>query len=171
MLEEGTFRKDLYFRLMVFPILIPPLRKRRADIPALVQYFMMQKAREMGLVEIPTLAPGSIERLMNYEWPGNVRELQNAVERALILGRKRPLVFDNLGEVALHSTAIVPVIGGEKDFSLEQVTSEAIKRVMEMTGGRVGGEKGAANLLKMNPSTLRSKMRKMGIPFGRKGSS
>jgi transcriptional regulator with GAF, ATPase, and Fis domain len=171
MLEEGTFRKDLYFRLMVFPILIPPLRKRRADIPALVQYFMMKKAREMGLVEIPILAPGSIERLMNYEWPGNVRELQNAVERALILCRKRPLVFDDLGEVALHSTAIVPVIGGEKDFSLEQVTSEAIKRVMEMTGGRVGGEKGAANLLKMNPSTLRSKMRKMGIPFGRKGSS
>jgi len=168
MLAEGTFREDLYFRLRVFPIVIPPLRNRRADIPALVQHFMTRKAREMGLVESPVLAPGSIDRLMHYHWPGNVRELQNAVERALILNRGNPLTFDDLGETAKNPAPDAPLPGGRGGDSLDQAVSRYIRQALETTGGRVGGEKGAANLLKMNPSTLRTKMRKLGIPFGRK---
>ncbi|MBU4009903.1 MAG: sigma 54-interacting transcriptional regulator [Proteobacteria bacterium] len=168
MMAEGKFREDLYFRLRVFPIVIPPLRDRRADIPALVQYFMMKKAREMGFVEIPTLAPGSLEKLMHYNWPGNVRELQNAIERALILSREQPLVFNDLVDIVPNTAAMIPVTDGAKTLSLEQMTSQTIANALKMTGGRVGGEKGAAKLLKINPSTLRTKMRKLGIPFGRK---
>ena len=74
MMREGRFREDLYFRLRVFPVTIPPLRERLGDIPGFVQYFITKRAREMGLVDIPTLAPGAIDRLMSYSWPGNVRE-------------------------------------------------------------------------------------------------
>ncbi|MBU1056593.1 MAG: sigma 54-interacting transcriptional regulator [Proteobacteria bacterium] len=170
MLAEGKFREDLYFRLRVFPIVIPPLRDRRADIPALVQYFMMKKTREMGFVNIPSLAPGAIEKLMNYNWPGNVRELQNAVEHALILGREQPLAFDNLGDIIPRAKTIIPDSEMENPLNLEQATTQAIVKAMNKAGGRVGGEKGAAKLLNINPSTLRTKMRKLGIPFGRKNN-
>ncbi|MFH2045778.1 MAG: sigma 54-interacting transcriptional regulator [Pseudomonadota bacterium] len=169
MLADGKFREDLYFRLRVFPIVIPPLRDRRADISALVQYFMTKKAREMGFMKVPTLAPGAIDKLIHYDWPGNVRELQNAVERALILSRERPLDFDNLGHTIPHTNIVIPTTGVGSTLSLEEITSQAIVRAMKITGGRVGGERGAAKLLKINPSTLRMKMRKLGIPFGRKG--
>ncbi len=168
MLTEGTFREDLYFRLHVFPIVIPPLRARRADIPALIQHFMTRKAREIGLVESPTLAPDSIERLLQYRWPGNVRELQNAVERALILHRGNPLTFDDLGKRAADRLPGTPLPVGGGGYSLDQAVSRHIRQALETAGGRVGGEKGAAKLLNMNPSTLRTKMRKLGIPFGRK---
>ncbi|MEE9911436.1 MAG: sigma 54-interacting transcriptional regulator [Deltaproteobacteria bacterium] len=167
MLACGKFREDLYFRLKVFPILIPPLRERRADIPALVQHFMMKKAREMGLIDVSSLAAGAIEKLMNYSWPGNVRELQNAVERALILSQGKPLSFDDIGEPAgkMIST-MLPINNGDTN-GLDQAISQHIIRALEVAGGRVGGEKGAAKFLQMNPSTLRTKMRKLGIPFGR----
>jgi len=169
MLVEGRFREDLYFRLRVFPIVIPPLRDRCADIPALVQHFMMVKSREMGLVDVPTLAPGAIDQLMHYSWPGNVRELQNAVERALILNRGNPLTFDDLGETTKNMSPVTPLLDGGGGDSLDQAVSRCIRRALETTGDRIGGEKGAAKLLNMNPSTLRAKMRKLGIPFGRKG--
>jgi transcriptional regulator with GAF, ATPase, and Fis domain len=169
MLTEGKFREDLYFRLWVFPIVIPPLRDRCADIPALVQHFMMMKSREMGLVEVPTLAPGSIDKLMHYHWPGNVRELQNATERALILSKGNPLTFDDLGETAKNVLPGTPLPRDGSGDSLDQAVSRHIRQALETTGGRVGGEKGAAKLLKMNPSTLRTRMRKLGISFGRKG--
>jgi transcriptional regulator with GAF, ATPase, and Fis domain len=167
MLTDGKFREDLYFRLKVFPILILPLRERRADIPALVQHFMMKKAREMGLVEIPTLAPGALDKLMNYSWPGNVRELQNAVERALILNQGRPLNFDDIGESSKKIVTPVLSISNGEENGLDRAISQHIMQALETTGGRVGGERGAAKLLKMNPSTLRTKMRKLEIPFGR----
>lgn len=167
MLTEGKFREDLYFRLKVFPILIPPLRERCADIPALVQHFIMKKTREMGLVEIPILASVAISRLMQYGWPGNVRELQNAVERAIILGQGRPLIFEDIGESAKKIVSLtLPITIGEAG-GLDQTIAQHIMRALEMTDGRVGGEKGAAKLLKINPSTLRTKMRKLNIPFGR----
>ena len=84
LVAEGTFRDDLYYRLRVYPIRIPPLRERRADIPALVEYFVERKARELGFHSIPALAAGSVDRLVKYKWPGNVREVANVVERALI---------------------------------------------------------------------------------------
>jgi len=171
MLADGKFREDLYFRLKVFPVVIPPLRERRADVPALIQHFMMKKAREMGLVEIPTLTPGVLDKLMNYAWPGNVRELQNAVERALILSQGKPLSFDDIGEPAKKIAPTMIVMNNEHAGSLGQAISQHILRALETTGGRVGGVKGAAKLLQMNPSTLRTKMRKLGIPFGRKSSA
>jgi transcriptional regulator with GAF, ATPase, and Fis domain len=171
MLAEGKFREDLYFRLNVFPITIPPLRERRADIPMLVQHFMMKKSREMGLAKIPSVTPGSIDVLLNYHWPGNVRELQNVVERALILNKNKPLVFENLSDVSRSSMpSIQPVIIGEDSYAIDQCISRHIRQVLEITGGQVEGERGAAKLLMMNPSTLRTKMKKMGIPFGRKSS-
>ena len=94
MVAEGVFRADLYYRLGVFPIRIPPLRERRADIPALVSHFMEKKVHEMGLRITPTLAPGAIDRLLRYDWPGNVREVANVVERALIQSNGKPLTFD-----------------------------------------------------------------------------
>ncbi len=167
MLAEGTFREDLYFRLKVFPIVIPPLRDRLADIPILVQHFMQRKAREMGLKQIPTLAPHAIDRLMNYRWPGNVRELQNAVERALILSGGKPLDFGNFGEISQKRNPGMD-IPDDGSLALDDVISRHIMRVLEMTGGQVGGRNGAAQLLRLNPSTFRQKMRRLHIPFGKK---
>jgi len=130
---------------------------------------MIKKAREMGLVEIPTLAAGAMDKLINYSWPGNVRELQNAVERALILSKKNPLIFDELVESARN--VVVPSMlqtNGKKMEPFDQAISRHIMQALEATGGRVGGEKGTAKLLNMNASTLRTKMRKLGIPFGEK---
>ena len=166
MLTEGKFREDLYFRLKVFPIVIPPLRERRADIPALVSYFITKKSREMGLVDIPVLTQGAIDRLMQYDWPGNVRELQNAVERAIILSQGKPLTFDEIGAV-VSKPSVVFHQAEVSSFGFEEAMVNHIRRALEATGGRVGGEKGAARLLDMNPSTLRTKMRKLKIPFGR----
>jgi hydrogenase-4 transcriptional activator len=91
MIQENRFREDLFFRLHVFPILIPPLRQRKADIPALVQHFLIKKTRELGFSKIPGLKPGALEHLGEYHWPGNGRELENMVERALILNRRGPI--------------------------------------------------------------------------------
>ena len=167
MLADGKFREDLYFRLRVFPIMIPPLRERRADIPALVKYFIKKKSREMGMESIPNIQPEYIEKLINYRWPGNVRELQNVIERALIINRMGPLVFEDITEVGSHPKLIQPTFGDEDAVTLDQCITRHIMLALEKTGGRVEGDKGAARTLKINPSTLRVKMRKLGIPFGR----
>jgi transcriptional regulator with GAF, ATPase, and Fis domain len=172
MIAEGKFRDDLYFRLNVFPIVIPALRERRGDIPSLVHYFIQKKSRDIGMREMPSLAQGALERLMAYPWPGNVRELENAVERALILSRGEPIAFGGLqasmtGRAAMEPTG-APPLEGEDTPELDEVLSRHIRKVLAMTEGRIGGEKGAARLLKINPSTLRKRMRKLGIPFGRK---
>ena len=96
MVKNHLFREDLWFRVNVFPIVIPPLRERKADIPALMQHFINSKSKELKLPAIPTLSPGTIDPLMDYHWPGNVRELENVIERALILNPSGPLTFDHL---------------------------------------------------------------------------
>ena len=108
MLAEGRFREDIYFRLRVFPIAIPPLRLRPEDIPVLVQHFIQKKCREMKTVKIPSLAPGALDRLMLYNWPGNVRELENAVERELIVNKGSLLSFDDLDAKLQTTVAIKP---------------------------------------------------------------
>jgi len=176
MVQSQQFREDLYFRLEVFPITLPPLRDRKSDIPSLVHYFMQKKSREIGLRSIPSLAPGALERLMAYSWPGNVRELENAVERALIISRGEHLTFNYLEAPVqsgspLESSAIsapYPDLQNGKSLSLDEILSHHIRRVLKMTDGRVGGEGGAADLLQINPSTLRKRMKKLHIPFGRK---
>jgi len=168
MLQQDRFRDDLYFRLRVFPIAIPPLRARTSDIPALVHYFIKKKSQEIGLVGIPRLAHGAIDSLMSYHWPGNVRELENAVERALILSKGERLTFPDLLNMVSREVRSESNLGFDEPLELDAVVSNHITRVLEMTGGKVHGELGAAQLLKVNPSTLRKRMRKLGIPFGRK---
>lgn len=168
MIANGGFREDLYFRLKVFPITIPPLRERATDIPALVQHFIHKKVAEMKLETVPTLARGEIHRLMDYRWPGNVRELENAVERALILNRDAPLTFPDIGLIKTPP----PSVGGNmpdlESLNLDQAMASHIKRALGIAGGKVEGPGGAAELLGVNPRTLRHRMRKLGVPFGRK---
>ncbi len=177
MVRRGLFRQDLYFRLKVFPVNIPPLRQRRGDIPPLVEHFIGKKYRDLGLVNKPDLAPGALGRLIEYEWPGNVRELENAVERAMILSRNRPITFPDTG-LPLGSSMLSSLSMETFDQAaapdqpelqpLEQMITRHIIKALKLAGGQVGGKSGAAERLRVNPSSLRKKMRKLGIPFGRK---
>jgi len=170
MINEGRFREDLYFRLKVFPVLIPPLRQRKVDIPALVQYFLTKKAMALGLKKIPELAPAALDRLARYHWPGNVRELENMVERALILNPAGPVEFNEISPKSIPED-FGPK--GTKEFRsllLNDVISEHLRAVLKLTDGKISGKGGAAELLGVNPSTLRHKLRKMNIPFGRRRS-
>ena len=164
---RGLFRDDLYYRLSVFPIRIPPLRERKADIPALVEFFIRKKAKEIGLQSIPQLTPGAMDQLMAYHWPGNVREVGNVVERALILSGGSILRFDDIlgprHKLLFGSEDQLT----EEPLQLNEVEANHILKVLKMTGGRVEGKKGAAQLLGMHPGTLRHRMKKLKVPFGR----
>ncbi len=167
--RQGRFREDLWFRLNVFPLVIPPLRERGADIPAFVDHFLDRKAQDLKLRTRPELAPGAIEALMSYDWPGNVRELENALERAAILHRDRPLRFDDLGRTGAPTSS--PAACYDRTLlDLDQVVSQHIARVLGMTGGKIHGPGGAAELLGVNASTLRYRMEKLGIPFKKDGA-
>ncbi|WP_022666306.1 sigma-54-dependent Fis family transcriptional regulator [Desulfospira joergensenii] len=171
MMAEGTFRPDLFFRLRVFPIAIPPLRERKTDIPDLVRHFIQKKSGEMKRNNIPTPSSGAMERLLNYHWPGNIRELENAVERSLILDRGSHLLFKEIttqGKEAPALPEIDPSPALAENLELDRVMSSHIIRVLDMCRGRVEGDKGAARILNIHPSTLRKRMKKLNIPFGRK---
>jgi len=168
MAKARQFREDLWFRLNVFPIRVPPLRERKEDIPALMRYFIGRKSRELRLPTPPPLARGVIDRLMSYHWPGNVRELENVVERALILKRGEPLTFEDLiGGKPDESSLITSGTQGPS-LKLDEVMYQHIRRVLEMTKGKVHGKGGAAEALGINPSTLRNRMNQLGIPYGRR---
>ena len=165
MVRAGRFREDLWFRLNVFPIEVPPLRERTSDIPALVQHFIERKAGELKIGETPELAPGAIDDLMAYDWPGNVRELENLVERAMILRhRGEPLRFEALA-TALPTSVAAASATDLGTLDLDAVIAAHIRRVLGMTGGKIHGPGGAGELLGVNPNTLRHRMRKLGIPF------
>ena len=180
MIKGGSFRDDLYFRLNVFPILIPPLRDRPEDIPALAYHLTAKKAKQMALVRPPTVAPGAVDALMDYHWPGNVRELENVIERQIILSQGRPISFDralfpdrpadqapnepNLEEQNPEERSIAP---GSDELNLEAVVKAHLARVLRLTKGKVEGPGGAAELLGLNPRTLQSRMKKLSVPFGR----
>jgi transcriptional regulator with GAF, ATPase, and Fis domain len=165
MVQAGRFREDLYFRLNVFPINIPPLRERTGDIPALVQHLMERKARELKLGHTPVLAPGAIDTLMEYGWPGNVRELENVIERAIIVHHDGLLRFDDLSVSSTQQDTSAVSEPGELPLDLDTVMARHIRRVLGITGGKIHGPGGAGELLGMNPNTLRFRMRKLGIPF------
>ncbi len=165
--KTNQFREDLWFRLNVFPITIPPLRERKSDIPALLQHFLALKSNQLKLPGIPPISPGAVETLMGYHWPGNVRELENIVERTLILDRRGPLHFEHLktdqGEGYGHR------IEEPKDIlNLDEVDIRHIRKILDRTGGKIHGPGGAADLLGINPSTLRNRMKKLGIVYGRR---
>ncbi|MGD8439876.1 MAG: sigma 54-interacting transcriptional regulator [Holophagae bacterium] len=165
MVAAGRFREDLWFRLNVFPIRVPPLRERLSDIPALVQHFIERKAAELKLAGSPRLAPGAIDQLMTYSWPGNVRELENLIERAMILHRSEPLRFDDLAAPGRAKPAPAAPSPDDDVLDLDAATARHIRGVLEITGGKIHGPGGAGELLGVNPNTLRSKMRRLGIPF------
>lgn len=169
MVRNDQFREDLWFRLNVFPIVVPPLRERTVDIPALIQHFINLKARELKLPAVPSIAPGSIDSMMNYRWPGNVRELQNVVERALILTPQGPLTFDHLSASQTRSEAPPERSAGDDSYNLDEVISRHMSHVLRIANGKINGPEGAAALLGVNPSTLRNRMQKLGIRYGRAG--
>ena len=168
MIREGRFREDLYFRLNVFPVSIPPLRRRKEDIPALAHHFIERKAREMNLAERPRLAPGALDDLLDYSWPGNVRELQNVIERSLILAGSDMLRFSDLGRPREDAGEDPPPMEDEHAPlpALAQVMADHIARALRRCGGKISGKGGAAELLEINPSTLRSRMAKLGVGVG-----
>jgi transcriptional regulator with GAF, ATPase, and Fis domain len=163
MVQENKFREDLWFRLNVFPLVLPPLRQRKEDIPALTVHFINKKAKLMGIKQIPAIAPGALERLMQYNWPGNVRELENLVERELIVRRDGMLSFQSLPIVARAAVMTTTVIDTADTCvqPLEDVIAAQIQLALNHTKGKVSGPGGAAELLQINPSTLRARMRKL----------
>jgi transcriptional regulator with PAS, ATPase and Fis domain len=170
MIASGRFREDLWFRLNVFPITIPPLRQRREDIPALVHYFIDRKARELNLRESPALASGAMDRLIAYEWPGNVRELENIIERALIQHRGGVLSFETLLPLTVSRVCEVVEKKGKNEtlHSLDELNARHIRRALEMARGKINGPGGAGQILGLHPNTLRKRMSKLGIPYGRR---
>jgi formate hydrogenlyase transcriptional activator len=155
LVEERQFRADLYYRLNVFPITVPPLRERRDDIPLLVRYFVQQFARRMNR-RITSIPAEAMQALTRYQWPGNIRELQNFIERAVIVS-PGPTLQAPVRELK------GPKAGSSSAVTLADAESEAIERALRDAGGRVGGPQGAAAKLGMKRTTLQAKMRKLGI--------
>ncbi|MCG6911298.1 MAG: sigma 54-interacting transcriptional regulator [Deltaproteobacteria bacterium] len=169
LVAERKFREDLLFRVNVFPIMIPPLRARKRDIPALVDHFIQKKSQELSIYPVPELGSKAIDKLMSYDWPGNVRELENIVERELILSREGPLSFANVESRLPHKKPMRNDSPEEEALlPLNDVVADHIGRVVRETGGRINGPRGAAKILAVHPNTLRNRMIKLGIPFGRK---
>ena len=158
--QAGRFRADLFYRLNVYPITVPPLRERRGDISPLVEHFAGVFSKKMGK-EITSVAPATLDTLRSYLWPGNVRELANVIERAVITAPGPVLEISNLTEA---SPAGAPRKPG---MTLEEVEREHITAVLESTNRKIDGPDGAAKILGLNPSTLRTRMNKLGIE-GRK---
>jgi len=156
----GGFRSDLYYRLNVFPIAMPPLRERRDDIPRLVQHFAAKAARKLGKT-LEGIAPAFIEQASAYDWPGNIRELENLIERAMIMSDGTRLDAIELFSKASPSDKASPA--AQADATLEEIERAHIRRVLERTRWAIEGERGAARLLGLNPSTLRGRLRKLGI--------
>jgi formate hydrogenlyase transcriptional activator len=164
--DEGRFRQDLFYRLSVFPIEVPPLRERPEDIAPLAAHFIRHSTRRMNRPE-PQMSKTALDRLATYQWPGNVRELQNTVERAIILWREGQLTFDlpasraneNPGGPAKSTTRAALLTRDE----LKQQEREAIVNALKQTNGKVFGPRGAAELLGMKPSTLASRISSLGI--------
>lgn len=167
MIGSRRFREDLFFRLNVFPIFIPPLRQRKTDIAMLVHHFLEKKSLELKIAVPPLIAPSALQRLVDYSWPGNVRELENIVERELIMSKGRPLQFAELGNARSGGLATSPPEAPPGGATLAQVNINYILNVLKAANGKIHGPDGAARLLGINPSTLRSRMKKLGIPFGR----
>jgi formate hydrogenlyase transcriptional activator len=158
MVEEGTFRSDLYYRLHVFPLTVPPLRDRREDIPFIVRHFVDKYSQRMNR-HIETISPRTMEVITNYAWPGNVRELQNFIERAVILspGTSLHAPLNELTQETVQSSHL-------HLSTLEQMEREHVLRALKESKWVTGGPKGAAAKLGMKRTTLAYRIRKLGIP-------
>jgi PAS domain S-box-containing protein len=159
--RDGKFREDLFYRLNVFPLHLPPLRQRAGDIPMLVQFLAAKYASRVGK-RIQAVSPATIKRLGEYLWPGNVRELENVIERAAILSAGPVL---EVGAELLAAPSPLPpqTRSGTAAQSLEAVEREHVRSVLEQTGWVIEGPRGAAQILNLHPNTLRSRLKKMGL--------
>ncbi|HQF17992.1 MAG TPA: sigma-54 dependent transcriptional regulator [Bacteroidales bacterium] len=158
-IKAGRFRSDLYFRLNAFPIYIPPLRERVEDIPALIHYFIEYHGGVLGKPYLK-ISEMDMQKLMNYQWPGNVRELKHIIQKAVILTTGDILNFSDFKT----SPSLFQVEKLRKTMkTLKEVEIEHILEALRLTNGKVSGEDGAARLLGINPKTLDSKIRKLGI--------
>jgi formate hydrogenlyase transcriptional activator len=183
--RTGRFRPDLFYRLNVFPMEVPPLRERRGDIPQLVMFFLSRYSRNLGK-RISAVAPETMQRLTAYEWPGNVRELQNVIERAVVLCEGPVLEIDRdvipvtaaTGQPVTPSGTVEAAPGNKLAgqvgpptpvdiVPLEEIERRHIVAALESTAGVIHGPNGAARILKLHPNTLRSRMEKLGITFKR----
>ena len=151
--NEGLFREDLFYRLNVFPIVVPPLRDRVEDIPALVWHFVETFARPFGK-KIQAISPANMTALQQYAWPGNIRELRNAVERALVVANGPQL------HIPVPSSAPP---GAVRSLKLVEVQKEHIRSVLESVGWRIRGVGGAADRLGLPPTTLETRMARLGL--------
>ena len=163
MVARGQFRGDLYYRLNVFPILLPALRERREDIPALVTHFVERFSRRMGKL-VDSIPPETMAAFQWYSWPGNIRELQNLVERAVILSRDSALP----NPLPKRRTEGIPFArqssaAGPSSMTLEDSDRALIMEALEKAGLVVGGPRGAAAKLGLKRTTLLAKMRRLGI--------
>jgi formate hydrogenlyase transcriptional activator len=158
MVEDGSFRSDLYYRLNVFPMTIPPLRERVDDIPALALHFARQCSRKMGR-QVPSIPEKVMDELKRWSWPGNIRELQNFIERAVILsGPSLVLPPQDVQPKARHAVA-----SAKPAATFHQAERDAILRALRESHGVIGGPTGAAARLGLNRTTLHSKMQRLGI--------
>jgi transcriptional regulator with GAF, ATPase, and Fis domain len=162
--KAGRFRKDLYYRLNVFPLRVPPLRERREDVPLLAAHFALSAAKRLN-VPRPRLPQAEAERLQGYAWPGNVRELQNVVERAVILSRGGALRFESLEPMSVsrprdrRRDAAAP----RTEADLKRAAREAIESALREANGRIYGPGGAAERLGLKPTTLASRVKALGL--------
>ena len=157
--DRGDFRQDLYYRLNVFPIELPPLRHRQEDIPLLVWYFIVRMQGRFGKV-IHSVTSQVMERLTHYRWPGNVRELRNVVERALILSTGASLVIDESLQGTAEQTSVP---SRSSSATLVDVERAHVVRVLEECNWKLGGKNGAAECLGLKRGTLQYRMKKLGI--------
>ena len=170
MVEDGTFRMDLFYRLNVFPLTVPPLRERSEDIPLLVNKFLIDQARAQGR-SFSRVSEDGMRLLMTYHWPGNIRELQNVIERAAILARDKVvpiaphLVDSGIGTNAdaFQAAATGKTPAAEEFVALAENEARYIRQVLEHTRWAIAGKGGAAEILDLPASTLRSRMKKLGI--------
>ncbi len=156
LVASGQFRSDLFYRLSVFPITVPPLRERREDIPLLVQYFLSKFSQRMRK-KIETVPPEGMQALCRYSWPGNIRELEHVIERAVILSPGPVL------KVPVFEPAQPDAVSSSTSSALEDIEREHIIRVLRETKGKIGGPGGAAERLGMNRTTLNSRLQKLKI--------
>ncbi|HVZ33746.1 MAG TPA: sigma-54 dependent transcriptional regulator, partial [Polyangiaceae bacterium] len=182
MVQAGTFREDLWYRLSVFPIFLPPLRERQSDIPALAAHFAWRAGKRLGGTPLVP-SESDVELLLQYDWPGNVRELVTVIERAAILGGGKKLQMAAAlgvratGGLRASTPAPLPIAANvsaapaskrDQEFlTLDQAMARHIEQALESTHGRIEGKGGAAELLDINPHTLRSRMKKLGVNWSR----
>ncbi len=152
--SDGSFREDLYYRLNVFTILVPPLRERKSDIPAIADYFVRKYARAMGK-EVHSISPDAMDLLISYDWPGNVRELENAIERAMVVGKTSSILP---GELPIHLKDRTRTPAGG---SLAALENEYIRQVLEENKWNISR---SAEILQIDRATLYNKIEKYGIP-------